>query len=118
MNNKKEQRPDAVEDGGKVVSNIGLDNPDYHYRIVGRDSRLKDFDRVGKHKDLGYKVVKENERTVVMACKKEDYEARQAKNAQHAENLLKKSAQPVNDGSGETMSRNTFALEQGVGNDD
>ena len=40
---KKEQRPDTYEDGGKVVNeSIGLDNPDFHYRIVGKDPSLKD----------------------------------------------------------------------------
>ena len=115
---KKEQRPDSTYDGGKIVNeSIGLDNPDFHYRKVGKDPTLKDFGRIGKHKDLGYVIVKENERDVVMACPKTEFEARQEQKNAKNDRMLRSAAQAVNDASGETMNKNSFALERGLGDD-
>lgn len=73
---KKEQAPDARMDITGEVSKIGLDNPEYHYRIVGKDAALKNFNRIGRHKSMGYELVAEDDVKAVMAVKKDVFEAR------------------------------------------
>jgi hypothetical protein len=70
---RREERPDPNFTAHPVgLTDIPLNDPDYHYRVVGKD----DPNRVGIHRDLEYGVAKENQTTVVMGCKKEVRERR------------------------------------------
>ena len=114
MNQRKEQRPDNLTDGGKTVSSIGLNNPDYNYRIVGKDKNLQDYDRIGRHKDLGYEVVKENSRTVVMACPKEAHERRLKERSDKANRNMDAAVRASISGDGSIKLNNSdFQLEKG-----
>ena len=114
MKEKNEQRPDAVQDGGKVTSKIGLNDPNYHYRIVGKDKQLQDYDRIGKHKDMGYTIVKENNRNVVMACPKDEFEARQAKKLEKANRNMDAAVRASMGGDGTVSVHNSdFQFEKG-----
>ena len=55
---RREQRPELKDSKGSV-SNIGLNNPEYVYREVGKDKHANEYGRIGKHKDKGYVMVKD-----------------------------------------------------------
>ena len=79
---RKEQRP-QVRDGNPTGSPIGVDDPNFVYRLFekpsdtpdgkGRDKRLAEL------KDMGYvHVVRETEAELLLACPKEAREERAA----------------------------------------
>ena len=85
---RKEQRPDPTREQSSTVGTIGLDNPEYHYRTLGKDKITEEYDRTGRHKESGYTVVSEGPRRVVVACNREDHEARIAASQKESEDRL------------------------------
>ena len=73
---RKEQKPDPVRDAKQIgKSDVPMDDPNYHYRIVSKEPETRD--RIGYHKEMGYGKVKETDRQIVMACRKDEHEQRQ-----------------------------------------
>ena len=80
---RKEQRPDPVHDTKATGrAELPLDDPNYHYRIVSKEHETRE--RVSYHKDKGYGVAKETNRHVVMACKKDEHDARQRESVERS----------------------------------
>lgn len=81
---RREQRPDGFHAlKAQARGDIPEDDPNYHYRLVGNEG-----DRVGHHKDYGYGMVKAMSGMTLMACKKEEREARERASQLKSEEFL------------------------------
>lgn len=114
MSFRKEERPDPKTDTptNKAGEKIGLDNPEYNYRVLYDEPELRTYNRVGKHKRMGYEVVAEGDGRVVMACKKDRHEQRQAESRARSEQIMRRKT-AISEGDGYAIHMDTTDVVRG-----
>lgn len=93
--NRKEEKPELVSEKGQGKTDVPMDDPNYHYRIVSKEHEVND--RIEHHKDMGYGIAKRCGRHLVMGCKRDEHEQRQ-KDALERADRMRASSLPRTDG--------------------
>ncbi len=92
---RKEEKPELVNETGHGKTDVPMDDPNYHYRIVSKEDGVGD--RIEHHKGMGYGVAKHGSRSLVMGCKKDEHEKRQQQALERADRM-RASSLPRTDG--------------------
>lgn len=109
---RKEQRSDPKTDTptNKLGDKIGLENPEYNYRVIYEEPENKRDNRPQKHKRLGYEVVAEGDGRLVMACPKQYREEREKEAQSRSEGWTKRKT-AENKGDGYTVHVDTTEVQ-------
>lgn len=92
---RREEKPELIDEQGQAKADVPMDDPNYHYRIVSKEDGVTD--RVEHHKGMGYGVAKHGSRSLVMGCKREEHEQRQKESLERADRM-RASSLPRTDG--------------------
>ena len=111
MATRKEEKPDARFDTASLKGDtIGLDNPDYNYRVIYKDKQMEEYNRYGRHEAKGYKKVAEDSTRIVVACKKELREAREKAAQDQSERFLVQTGGNAVTGSGFSTAKDSTEI--------
>ena len=83
MHPRREQKPESQPT--KTKTELPLNDPNYHYRIVSKEKDTSD--RVAYHKELGYGIAHDSGRALTMAVHKDEHEKRRREAIERARRI-------------------------------
>ena len=114
----KEERPDVMAGKAEVQLLPSPGEPgseNLHYRAVEINKATEDAGRYDKHKGKKYGVAKKVGRMMLMACDKDEHEARVKKAGQKSADRITEPAQPANRNRTSFGGRDINTIETGKG---
>jgi hypothetical protein len=77
----------------KSKTDVALNDPDYHYRIVSKETS----ERIAYHKELGYGVAHDSGRALTMGVRRDEHEKRQREALERAGRIREQRLDPQGD---------------------